>query len=207
MIKFFNDRVTSADRVVQFSVDYVMEYKNESDENWSIYPPPYWDSTIAKVIDFRKFDCWNIYVSKVPHGLHNRITDYKKIWNLNCITPGFYDNYYDTPNARIYFGIKKEMNTEQLSKLSRHLPTLKSIILLTPKNINYSSWEFVFDIFRLRQYDLNGDSIELLKELQSAIFGSYLLEYLFDQNLCMNICVPEGCESDLLSVARKKSIP
>ncbi len=37
--------------------------------------------------------------------MYSRITDYKKIWKLAGIPPGFYDGAYTTSHGKMYFGI------------------------------------------------------------------------------------------------------
>jgi hypothetical protein len=99
-----NDRVKiSCDSLL------VLESK-EDDEMISIKFPKCLHNLFESKFPTDKYDIYNVYTLKVANP--NKITDYKKIWELGGFdTDGLYDNLYDVDGGRIYFDITKNIHS------------------------------------------------------------------------------------------------
>ncbi len=101
---------------VVLSASYMIEFLDEDDNIMSIGYPDEWADLICRLYkgDNTKCVSFKIYGRSMKNGLHNRITDNKKIWGIQSIPIGDHDGFYDTTDSRIYWGVSISRSIDTL---------------------------------------------------------------------------------------------
>ena len=98
-------KLNTACNRVSIEANTCIQFEKSDDESIPIGTPVLWDEALMLKIDIDKYRIYHICCIFVPNGMYSRITDYKKIWKLAGIPPGFYDGAYTTSHGKMYFGI------------------------------------------------------------------------------------------------------
>ena len=98
-------KLNTACNRVSIEANTCIQFEKSDDESIPIGTPVLWDEALMLKIDIDKYRIYHICCIFVPNGMYSRITDYKKIWKLAGIPPGFYDGAYTTNHGKMYFGI------------------------------------------------------------------------------------------------------
>ena len=194
MLQFNNFSIHKEYHFCELTADSWLQFENDLDEDYTPGTPKCWDDTLMQRIPMDEFDVYHICVHTVAHGAHNRITDYKKVWGLQNITPGIYDGQYDCSRGRAYFGITKNPAAEGF-----RLPT-SSLMMLLP-NSQALDPEVLFSLFQSRSFDFTDlHNREIFRDIQNLIPGSLVLYYAAEQPT-LSIW---GCEQDLFTLQNIK---
>lgn len=190
MLHFNNFSIRKAHHFCELTADSFLQFENALDEGYTPGTPKCWDDTLMQRISMDALDVYHICVHTVAHGAHNRITDYKKVWGLQNITPGIYDGQYDCSRGRVYFGI-----TKAPASTGFRLPT-SSLMMLLP-NSQALNPEVLFSLFQSRSFDFTEQhNREIFRDIQNLIPGSLVLYYSAEQPT-LSIW---GCEQDLFTL-------
>ena len=98
-------KLNTACNRVSIEANTCIQFEKSDNESIPIGTPVLWDEALMLKIDIDKYRIYHICCIFVPNGMYSRITDYKKIWKLAGIPPGFYDGAYTTSHGKMYFGI------------------------------------------------------------------------------------------------------
>ena len=101
MIRFENYQVIKAPNCLKLSAEDLICFDRIGDEDFALGTPECWDSEFLKKVNIDQFDLYFIYTKTIPYGQYNRITDYKKIWGLNHLEKGEYDNSYENKRGKV----------------------------------------------------------------------------------------------------------
>lgn len=181
MIQFENYQVIKAPNRLKLSADIVLFFDKFGDEDFAFEAPKCWDSEFLKKINIDQFDLYFIYAKTIPHGQYNRITDYKKIWGINHLSRGEYDNSYDNKRGKVYFGVKKAKGEKAFMQKT------SPMVLLLPigNEINY---DILFNGFKNSRFDFETEEgCNVLSDIQRTFAESYLLRYHLCGTVSMSI--------------------
>lgn len=181
MIQFNNYQVEKASNYIKLSAEVLLIFDKNGDEDFKFELPECWNLDFLERINIKQFDLYYIYTKTIPYGQYNRITDYKKIWGLNHLEKGEYDNSYNNERGRVYFGIKKDNGPKTL------VQNTSSIVLLIPigKLIDYDK---LFNCFKNSQFDFEtNDNGDVLSNIQQLFLESFLLRYCLSGIVSMSI--------------------
>lgn len=86
-------KLNTACNRVSIEANTCIQFEKSDNESIPIGTPVLWDEALMLKIDIDKYRIYHICCIFVPNGMYSRITDYKKIWKLAGIPPGFYDGH------------------------------------------------------------------------------------------------------------------
>lgn len=168
---------------VKLYAEMLVRYENEYSESLQQGTPKWWDDYLLQNIDIDNFNIIFICSCTVPRGQYNRVTDYKKVWNLNELERGIYDNAYMNDAGKVYFGIIQAQG--ELAFRSNTAAT----ILLVKKEFEVVC-EDIFQIFQKYRYDFSA-VINSDDSIYSQVCGLYedsiLLRYNCTDETSLNI--------------------
>lgn len=168
-----NYTVERKDSSLKITADAILVFDHNDNEIVHCGTPKWWDDYLTGKINLCNFNIYFLCSHTVPHGQYNRLTDYKKVWGLEGVEKGFYDNYYENNKGRVYFGIKKGDERQSLSNIE------SSAIILLPKEIKLDANK-VFNIFKDNTFDFSENRVNeylTLLKVNSLYGGSILLKY------------------------------
>lgn len=168
-----NYNIQRSESFLKISVDKLIEFEHNDNEQILQGTPKWWDEYIIEKIDFHKYDIYFLCFCTVFRGCYNAVTDYKKIWGLKNLEKGFYDNQYLNKNGRVYFGVIKGNGEKSFRS------TMASTILFLPRKEKFEE-ERVFEILARNKFDFFTNeelNAQTLKEIRQLFEGSILLKY------------------------------
>lgn len=181
MITFYNYAIIKKINYVKLTADFCVEFEDINHEDYFLGTPECWDRSFLEKVDIEKFNLYFICSNTVAMNSYNKVTDWKKVWGLNDIPIGIYDNAYINESGKVYFGIVED-------KASNHFgdPT-SSTLLLLPQNVSILP-DMIFEFFKENHFDFNNEKDNcLLFQLQSLIPSSILLRYFVGENASVSI--------------------
>lgn len=189
MVVFHNYQAIREKNLLKLSAEALVQFEHINCEGYSIGTPQCWDNDFLQTIDVSAYSIFFICTNTVRHGFYNRLTDYKKVWGLNHISPGIFEGAYDNIKGRVYFGIVKANGEEGFK--SNIAPTL----MLTPKEQDISPVQ-VFDCFKKSKFDFTaGEKTSVLVQLQASVPNSIILHYCAKGEISLSIY---GCNAENL---------
>lgn len=167
---------------IELHTERLVQFKNKYSENIQNGTPKWWDEYVLQNIDVDDYHIYFICSCTVPEGKYNRITDYKKIWGLNGLDKGIYDNAYMNRAGKVYFGIFQAHGETAFRS------STASTILLTKKECKFVCKD-IFELFKRYQYDFRNqiDSKDLMTQVCMLNKGSILLRYSCIGEISLNI--------------------
>lgn len=168
---------------VKLYTEMLVQYEHASDENLQTGTPQWWDNYLLCNIDIERYDIYFICTNTVPHGRYNCITDYKKVWGLNDLEEGIYDNTYINDYGKVYWGIAKTQGEDAFRS------SIGSTILLVERDREISCVD-IFKIFQKNRcdfrkpFDLEDLSLSQIYEMNP---DTILLRYNCNSEISLNI--------------------
>jgi len=170
---------------VKLYAEMIVQYEDEYSEATSVGTPKWWDDTFLKEIDIYKYDIYFICTSVLPHGTYNSVSDYKKIWGLNRIDRGIYDNTFLSDYGKVYFGIVKAYGE------SAFRSSVASTMLLVEKDEEILC-DDIFELVRGGWLDAKSSAEvkdHMLRRICAINKCSYLLKYNYNDNYGVSLCI------------------
>ncbi len=158
---------------LKITAEKFLDFQHSDNELVMQGTPKWWDDYVISKINLCDFNLYFICTYTVIHGQYNRLTDYKKVWGLHEIEKGFYDNYYENTKGRVYFGIQKTNEQQQLKYNG------SNTILLLPKKYKLDA-DKIFNIFKKHKFDFSETKAfeyQVFVEVNKLYEGSILLKY------------------------------
>ena len=181
MIQFENYQVNKAPNRLKLSAEVLICFDEIGDEDFALEAPECWNLEFLKKVNIDQFDMYFIHTKTIPYGQYNRITDYKKIWGLNHLEAGEYDNSYNNEKGRVYFGIKKGNGNKAF------MQETSSMVLLLPAG-NEINYDILFNCFKNSRFDFEIEENEdVLYNIQQKFSESFLLRYYLREIVSMSI--------------------
>ncbi len=143
---FENFEIVERHNRIKIYSEMLVQFENIRNENIQNGTPQCWDDWFLRSIDIEDYNIYFICTHTVSHGRYNRITDYKKVWGLNELDYGIYDNAYINDYGKVYFGIIKAHGAGAFRS------STSSTLLLVKKNKSLSC-EKIFEIFKKNKCD------------------------------------------------------
>ena len=168
---------------VKLYTEMLVQFENNCSENIQNGTPNWWVDYILQNINVEHYHIYFICSCTVPRGKYNRVTDYKKVWGLNKLERGIYDNTYLNNVGKVYFGIIRAQGE------SAFRSNAAATILLVKKECKILC-EDIFEIFQKHQYDFDRfiDSNDLiLAQVCELSKNSILLRYNCTGEINLNI--------------------
>lgn len=181
MVVYHNYQVIRGKNFLKLSTEALVQFEHIDSEDYSMGTPKCWDEDFLQTIDVNAYKIFFICTKTVRHGFYNRLTDYKKVWGLNHISPGIFEGAYDNTKGRVYFGIVKANGEEGFN--SYIAPTL----MLIPKEQDISPVQ-VFDCFKKSKIDFTvRENHSVLAQLQAVVPNSIILHYCIAGEISLSI--------------------
>lgn len=170
---FCNYIIEKQPQSIKITADFVADFQHSDNETLMIGTPKWWDDYVANNIDFSNFDLYFLCSRTVYHGQYNSVTDFKKVWGLNKLEKGFYENQYFNNKGKVYFGIIKGDGENSFRSIK------SSMVLFIPKGLSINADE-IYKIISSEEFDfleMEEASYKALKEISQLCKGSILLKY------------------------------
>lgn len=168
---------------VKLYTEKIVQFENKYCENLQRGTPKWWDDYLLQNITIDDYRIYFICSCTLPNGQYNRMTDYKKVWGLNGLEQGIYDNTYKNDVGKVYFGIIQTQGEEAFRS------NIASMIFLVKKEYEIDC-DDIFRIFQKCRYDFrNVMNMEdgILVQICDLYKESILLQYNCTKEISLNI--------------------
>lgn len=202
MLEFKNYSLDCRKDYSKLRVDSIVHFDDKT-ESYSNGTPLCWDLSFLSRICIENYSIYHICIKTISNGNYNSVTDFKKIWKLNGIKQGIYDNSYLNKSGKVYLGIT------QAQGIDGFMLNHSSLIVLVPKDNTFHVAE-IFNLFAKVEYDfILGVNNTLLLKLYSSTTGAIVLYYCTTNETSLTI-VGKNAEnlfsnSDILNWEAKRS--
>lgn len=176
-------KIEKCNNAVKIYAERLVQFDALGNEVISRGTPKWWDDCFVHTIDMKMYDIYFLCTHTITHGFYNRVTDYKKIWGLNKLEQGIYDNSYCNEVGKVYFGITKSQDPSAF-----HSDKASTILMIPSKGEIWG--KEIFQILKINKYNFRvppalGD--EVLSEIQKMHKKSILLRYVCDGEISLTI--------------------
>ena len=168
--KYTNFRLLKKHNFVELNADEICVLENEADDSIFEYKKP---CCLINIVN-KKLSLSNLYgfhIVTLKVNSPNRITDYRKIWNLaGFAKQGLYDGNYNCIDGRIYLGVYKD-------ELPSFMDDRVNIIsLYLPVDVDcFDNILHVFEVNGFTSYHEHRNLIKTLKDLQKSFAHSIVI--------------------------------
>lgn len=164
-------RLHSDHKSIILDGDCEIEFEYSDNEIIRLGTPKCWDDALLSRLDFEELSIYHICGTLMEHGRYNAVTDHRKIWGLNHLEKGLYDNSYMVKNGKVYFGITQGKGKDCF------LSDTSSTMLLVPDRCELDPNE-VFLLFKDKEVEFRkSDVVESLKTLIDIVPDLIALHY------------------------------
>ena len=180
---FDSNEIKKEPGYIKLYAEMLVQYENEYCENLQRGTPKWWDDYILQNVEIDDYHIYFICSCVLPRGQYNRVTDYKKVWGLNGIERGIYDNSYMSDSGIVYFGIVQAHGEMAFRS------NTASTILLVKKEMDIVC-ENILEIFQNYEYDfktMRGSENIMLKSVCELYENSILLRYNYIGEISLDI--------------------
>lgn len=175
MIRFENYQVRKSRNYLKLSAEALLYFDRIGEEDYTMGVPESWNLEFLKKVNIDQFDLYFICTKTIPHGQYNRVTDYKRVWGLNHLEKGEYDNLYENKRGRVYFGIKKATGKDSF------MQGISPVVLLLPSGSEID-FDELFNYFKNSEFDFE------IEENEDVLFG---IQRIFSESILLRYCVRE----------------
>ncbi len=174
-------KLNTACNRVSIEANACIQFEKSDDESIPIGTPALWDEALMLKIDIDKCRIYHICCIFVPNGMYSRITDYKKIWKLADIPPGFYDGAYTTDHGKMYFGIT-------LGKgMDCFMADTSNLMILVPEGLDFDITS-LFEVLRSERVECTDEKLHaILDRIVSQENGAFAFLYDYNTGGSLNI--------------------
>lgn len=166
---------------IKVMADVSVEYVFSDNEVYVIGTPSCWDECILKRINISQYNMFHLCITTVHNGKYNRITDYKKIWGLNHLPIGEYENSYITEKGKVYYGSIHSSPQESF------YADYSSLIILVP-TIQFFDPNIVFQYLFVHNFDfVTMVDDKICDEIQKLVPGSIVLCFCSDDEISLSV--------------------
>lgn len=132
--------------------------------------PPWWEKAICRKLSkslCTPYYCCSFYL---PHGMYNKMTDYKGIWKLSKLPSGCMEHAYIVDEGKVYWGVIKGNDFAQLHHYS-------NVVILLPSDEPFP-YSAVASLWEKHNIGFSTFPAEhLFIDLQTLLPKAYILHY------------------------------
>lgn len=172
-MRFESNRIKKEPGHVKLCAEMLVQFENKYCEDIQGGTPKWWDDYVLQNIKIEEYHIYFVCSCTLPKGQYNCVTDYKKVWGLNGLEQGIYDNTYINDSGKVYFGIVQTQGEEAFRS------SVSTTILLVKKEFEIVC-EDIFGIFQRYRYDFGfgNDSENIILTYVCGLYkDSILLRY------------------------------